>query len=144
MLPPKCKMAMKIVFGTKSGKCYQRELTKEEAESLYGKVLGEELNGELLGYSGVTFTLTGGSDADGFPMRKDLQGTQRKRILLTKGVGFKGKLRGKRFGGLRYKKTVAGNTVHEGIHQLNAKIVKGDKVIEEAFAPKEEAPAAEE
>ena len=68
---------------------------------------------ELLNFSGVEFGITGGSDSDGFPMRKDLPGTQKRKLLLTKGVGFKGKLRGKRFGGLRVKKTVAGNTVHE-------------------------------
>lgn len=139
---------MKLVIGTKGGKCFQKELTPEEAESLTGKVLGETLNGELFGFSGVELVLTGGSDLNGFPMRKDVHGQNRKRILIGKSVGFKGKLRGKRFGGLRVKKTVCGNTVHEKIHQLNVKVVKGDKVIEATFATpapeKEEAPAAEE
>lgn len=135
-------MALKIVIGTKSGKSYQKELSAEEAEALHSRVLGEEINGELLGYTGVTFLITGGSDADGFPMRKDLPGTKRKKILLTKSIGFKGKLRGKRFGGLRYKKTIAGNTVNENTHQLNLKVTKGDSVIEKAFAPAEE-PAPE-
>ncbi|MEC8339116.1 MAG: S6e family ribosomal protein [Nanoarchaeota archaeon] len=137
-------MALKVALGTKTGKTFQKELSQEEAESLYGKVLGEELRGELLGYSGVTFTITGGSDANGFPMRKDLPGINRKKILMTKGTGFKGKLRGKRFGGLRIKKTVAGNTVYEKTHQLNLKVVKGDEVVEKAFAPAEEPAAAEE
>lgn len=134
-------MAIKVVIGTKDGKSYQKELSEQEAESLYGKVLGEEIRGELLNFSGVTLTITGGSDAQGFPMRKDLPGTRRKSILTGKSTGFKGKLRGKRFGGLRVKKTMAGNTIHEKTHQLNLKVVKGDKVIADAFAPKEEAPA---
>jgi len=135
-------MAIKVVMGTKSGKAFQKELSSEEAESLYNRVLGEELNGELFGYSGVTFKITGGSDAQGFPMRKDLTGTKRKSILITKSTGFKGKLRGKRFGGLRIKKTIAGNTVHEKTHQLNLQVLKGEKALEAAFAPAE-APAEE-
>ena len=137
-------MAIKLVIGTKSGKCYQKELSTQEAESLYGKVLGETINGELLGFSGVELELTGGSDIDGFPMRKDLHGPNRKKVLLTKGVGFKGKLRGKRFGGLRVKKTICGNTIHNKIHQVNVKVVKGEQVIEAAFAPAVEETPAEE
>ncbi len=131
-------MAIKVVIGTKTGKCFQKELSQEESESLYNRILGEELNGELLGFSGVTLKVTGGSDASGFPMRADLPGTGKKSLLITKGVGFKGKLRGKRFGGLRVKKTVAGNTINEKTHQLNLKVIKGDKVVEAAFAPAEE------
>lgn len=136
-------MAIKLVMGTKSGKTFQKELSSEEAESLYNRVLGEELNGEMFGYSGVTFTISGGSDSQGFPMRKDLTGTKRKSILIGKSTGFKGKLRGKRFGGLRIKRTVAGNTVYEKTHQLNLKVTKGDKVLEKAFAPAEEPAKAE-
>ncbi|MCH8519469.1 MAG: 30S ribosomal protein S6e [Nanoarchaeota archaeon] len=133
-------MAMKLVIGTKSGKCYQKELSTQEAEALYGKALGETINGELIGISGVELELRGGSDIDGFPMRKDVHGQNRKKVLLTKGVGFSGKLRGKRFGGLRVKKMVCGNTVHNKIHQVNVKVVKGEQAIEAAFAP---APAEE-
>ncbi len=131
-------MAIKIVIGTKSGKSFQKEISSEEAEALYGRVLGEELNGELLGFTSVKFVISGGSDASGFPMRKDLPGSGKKKILISKSIGFKGKIRGKRFGGLRIKKMVAGNTVNEKTHQLNLKVIKGDAVIEKAFAPKEE------
>ena len=137
-------MALKTVIGTSSGKTYQKELSKEEAEALYGRVLGEEIDGKTINLSGVTLAITGGSDADGFPMRKDLPGQGRKRILLTKGTGFRGKHRGKRFGGLRVKKTIAGNTVSEKTHQLNMKVVKGEKELEKAFAPAEEETAQQE
>lgn len=137
-------MALKVVIGTKGGKSYQKELSSEEAESLYGRVLGEELNGELLGFSGAKMIITGGSDASGFPMRKDLSGSRKKKILITKSTGFRGKLRGKRFDGVRIKKMVAGNTVYEKTNQLNLKVTKGDEVIAKAFAPApEEAPVAE-
>lgn len=135
-------MVMKIVIGTKEGKCYQKELSSEEAEALYGKTLGEEFNSEVIGITGAKFLITGGSDANGFPMRKDLPMAGKKKLLITKGIGFKGKLRGKRFGGLRVKKTVAGGIVYEKTHQLNVKTVKGDAAVEKAFAPAEE-PAAE-
>ena len=131
-------MTLKLVIGTTRGKCYQKELTSQEAESVYGKVLGDTINGELFGFSGVELELTGGSDKNGFPMRKDLYGQVRKKILIGKGVGFKGKLRGKRFGGLRVKKTVCGNTISNTINQLNVKVLKGEKVIEQAFKPQEE------
>ncbi len=131
-------MTIKVVIGTKSGKSYQKELSNEESESLYGKVLGEELNGELFGFSGVKFTITGGSDANGFPMRKDLPGQNKKRLLLTKGIGFRGKLRGKRFSGLRLKKTIAGNTVYEKTNQLNLKVISGEEKLKKIFSPKEE------
>lgn len=127
-------MTIKIVMGTKSGKAFQKELSSTEAESLFGRVLGEELNGEMFGYSGVKFTISGGSDSQGFPMRKDLTGTNRKSLLIAKSTGFRGKVRGQKFGGLRIKRTVAGNTVYEKTHQLNLKVISGDKALEEAFA----------
>lgn len=140
-------MAIKVVIGTKSGKCFQKELSQEEAEALYMKTLGEEFNGELLGITGAKFLISGGSDASGFPMRKDLPGINKRKILIGKGIGFKGKLRGKRFGGLRIKKMVAGNTIFEKTHQLNLKTVKGEDAVVKAFAPAveeaTEAPAAE-
>lgn len=142
-MSPNIKMAIKVVIGTKSGKCFQKELSADEAESLYGKVLGEEFNGEIIGISGAKFLISGGSDSSGFPMRRDMPGTGKKKILITKSTGFKGKIRGKRFGGLRVKKTVAGNTVHEKTHQLNIKTVKGDDAVAKAFAPAEEAAPAQ-
>lgn len=136
-------MAIKIVIGTKSGKCFQKELSTEEAEALHGKMLGEEFNSEVIGITGAKFLITGGSDASGFPMRRDLPGIGKKKLLLTKSVGFKGKLRGQKFGGLRLKKTVAGNTVNEKTHQLNVKVVKGDDAVLKAFRPQEELKAEE-
>ena len=130
-------MAIKLVMGTKSGKTFQKELSSTEAESLFGRVLGEELNGEMFGYSGVKFTISGGSDAQGFPMRKDLTGTNRKSLLITKSTGFRGKLRGQKFGGLRLKRTVAGNTVHEKTHQVNLKVIDGADALVAAFATPE-------
>lgn len=128
-------MAIKIVIGTKVGKSFQKELSKQESEALYQKTLGENFKGEIINFSGVEFSITGGSDCDGFPMRRDLNGIGKKKLLISKGVGFRGKLRGKRFGGLRIKKTVAANTVNSKTHQLNLKVIKGEKQIIEMFKP---------
>jgi len=70
-------------------------------------------------------------------MRKDLPGMNKKKILMTKGLGFKGKLRKKRFGGLRVKKIVAGNMVCDKTNQLNLKCTAGDEIIEAAIVPKD-------
>jgi len=120
-------MSLKIVIGDTDGKSYQKELSKEEAEALYGKVLGEEINGELINLPSYKLLITGGSDYAGFPMRKDLSGIQRKKILISKSIGFSGKIKGKRFSGLRVKKTVAGNTIYEDTHQINLKVIKKGK-----------------
>jgi small subunit ribosomal protein S6e len=129
---------MKIVIGLKTGKSFQKEIEKTDAESLYGRVLGETIKGDLIGFSGAEFTIQGGSDYTGIPMRPDLTGTKRRKILTKKSLGFRGKLRKKTFAGLRIKKTMAGNTVFEKTHQLNLKCIKGEKIVEDSFKPKVE------
>lgn len=138
-------MAMKVVINDKDGKSYQKELANEEAEALQGKVLGEEVNGESIGLPGYKLKITGGSDNCGFPMRKDVSGQGRKRILISKSTGFKGKLRGKRFGGLRVRKTIVANTVNENIHQLNIKVTKqGKQGLDKIFSSGEEEEGAQQ
>ena len=87
----------------------------------------------MIGLSGFTLEVTGGSDKEGFPMRKDLDGTARKKVLITKSTGFKGlkivKRKGKKnkkVKGLRRRKYVRGNTISENIIQVNAKIIEGE------------------
>jgi len=73
--------------------------------------------------------ITGGSDKDGFPMRRDLPGPRRKRLILSSGTGFHPTRPG-----VRKKKTVRGNAVSPDILQLNMKIVqRGPKSIEDAW-----------
>jgi ribosomal protein S6E (S10) len=59
------------------------------------------------------------ADYCGFPMRWDVQGVQRKRILAISGVGLK-----KTANGIKHRKTVCGNTIHPKISQVNLKVVK--------------------
>jgi small subunit ribosomal protein S6e len=126
----------KVVIGTKDGKCVQREVKEAEAEKLVGKKIGEKIAGDDIGLAGYEFELTGGSDYCGFPMRKDVRGPGRKRILAVSGVGLKKKRKG-----MRQRKTVRGNTVSDKITQINLKVLKEGK--EKLGAPKAEAKPAE-
>ncbi len=109
----------KLVIGQKNGTCVQKEVADAQAEFLLGKKIGDSVNGSDVGLSGYEFSITGGSDFCGFPMRKEIQGVLRKKIFAGKGVGVKPK--GK---GIRIRKTVAANTIHDRTAQVNLKILK--------------------
>ncbi len=118
-----------VIADPKSGKTYKRDVTGQFANALVGRRLGEEIDGLFVGLPGYKLLITGGSDKDGFPMRRDLPGPRRRRVLLSGGVGFH-PLRS----GLRKKKTVRGNTISPDTLQLNLKItIRGPKSIEDQF-----------
>ena len=82
----------KIVIGDKStGKCYQKQITEDSAEKLIGLKIGSKFAGEILDLPGYELEITGGSDYCGFPMRWDVDGSQRKVIFTVKGVGVHNK-----------------------------------------------------
>ena len=119
----------KIVIGEK-GKSYSKQLSTEESSNLVGKKIREKIEGGHLGFKGYEFEITGGSDKEGFPMRRDVEGIGRKRVFMTKGnIGTKINKKG-----LRIKKSIAGNTISQLTSQVNLKVVKeGSKSLEEAF-----------
>jgi small subunit ribosomal protein S6e len=141
-------MAFKIVISEpKTKKAWQKDI---EAPSLIGKKIGENIEGSLIGLSGFTLQITGGSDKEGFPMRGDLDGISRKKVLLTKSVGFSGtkKIRKVKYKveGMKKRKYVRGNTVSDSIVQVNLKVLEGEGDIPTILgippkAPKEEKPA---
>ena len=111
---------------------YQAEKDQKDAP-VFGKQIGDVVDGEFLGLTGYELQITGGSDKDGFPMRKDIEGQLRKRFLITKGIGFHTDT-----AGLRRRKMLRGNAIGEDIAQINCKVVKkGSVSIEEVF-PKTE------
>ncbi len=125
-------MPFKVVISEpKTKKAYQIE---KDVPSLIGVKIGDKFDGSMLGLSGFTLKVTGGSDKEGFPMRPDLQGTARKKVLLTKSVGFRGRKTIKKKGkkklvkvkGMRKRKYVRGNTISDEIMQVNCKIVEGE------------------
>lgn len=131
----------KIVLNTKKGKSYQREIKDDQAKSLMGKRVGETIKGDSIGLPGYELQVAGGSDGSGFPMRKDVDGAIRKKILAVSGVGLK-----KKRDGQRQRKTVCGNKIHENIAQVNLKIIKEgkEKLAEEAGQEAEAKDASEE
>ena len=79
----------KFVISSKDGKAYQTEKDQNACATLMGKTIGSEFSGDLIGLHGYALKITGGSDKEGFTMRKDIEGTQRKKFLVSKGIGFK-------------------------------------------------------
>lgn len=116
-----------VVNDIQSGKSYNIPVSGHHANSLIGKKINDEVDGIFVSLPGYKLKITGGTDKDGFPMRQDLPGSTRRRLLLSKGLGFKPKERGK-----RKKKSVRGNTINQEIVQVNMKVLKpGAKPIEE-------------
>ncbi|MCD6522916.1 MAG: 30S ribosomal protein S6e [Candidatus Diapherotrites archaeon] len=126
---------MKIVVSNpEDGKSYQKELEKAQEKTLYGKRIGDKISGDTIGLTGYELVITGGSDKQGFPMRADLHGTARKKVLLSKGPGFHPKRKGE-----RRRKSVRGNTISEEIAQVNMKVSKkGKEPLEKLFGKGEE------
>jgi small subunit ribosomal protein S6e len=123
-----------VVNDAKQGKSYQIPVGGHHANALVGKKIGNEVDGIFVSLPGYKLRITGGTDKDGFPMRSDLPGMVKKRILLTKGTGFRPDRKGK-----RKKKTLRGNTISQDIVQINMKITKyGAKSIEELISSKKE------
>ena len=121
------------------------QVEKDQVECpVVGKKIGEKINGDFLGLDGYELSITGGHDKNGFPMRKDIEGGVRRKVLSVRGIGFSGRLRRKKklkrpIGGLRKRKTVVGNSISLETVQINCKILKqGTKSFSEVFPPKSE------
>jgi len=113
----------KLVIGDpKSGKCHQIVVSGDNANVFIGKKIGDKINGESIDMAGYEFEITGGADYCGFPMRKDLDGPMRKKILIVKGIGIRSK-----GNGIKERRTVCGNTIHDKITQISVKVLKHGK-----------------
>ena len=105
-----------------------------DANPLLGLQIGNETDAAIVGLSGK-LKVTGGSDKSGVPMRSDIHGAARKRVLLSKGIGLQDAEIGQ-----RVRKLMRGNTVSEEIYQLNCKF-DGEIPVEAPAETTEEAPA---
>jgi len=116
-----------VVNDIQTGKSYNIAVSGHHANSLIGKKINDEVDGIFVSLPGYKLQITGGTDKDGFPMRHDIPGSTRRRLLLSKGLGFKPKEHG-----TRKKKSVRGNTINQEIVQVNMKVMKpGAKPIDE-------------
>ncbi|ADT84982.1 30S ribosomal protein S6e [Thermococcus barophilus] len=118
-----------VISDPKSGIAKQVEISGAEAEKLIGKRIGDEISAKELNLdlsaifgkeipADAKLLIRGGTDKDGFPMRPDVHGPRRVKILLSKGPGFRPKEKGE-----RRKKTVRGNTISPEIAQINVKLI---------------------
>ena len=119
----------KLTVSDIKGKSVTKELKDSDANPLLGLEIGKETDAVIVGLKGK-LKITGGSDKSGVPMRNDIHGAARKRVLLSKGVG----LQDVEFG-QRVRKLMRGNTISEEIYQVNCKY-DGELPVE---APAEEA-----
>ena len=136
----------------KTSKTFKTVVSGHHANSLIGKVMGDEFDGIFVGLPGYKLVLMGGSDKEGFPMRRDLGGTGRRKILIAKSSCFHARLKQKKkkpvntkagrypmMHGVRKRKSVRGNTISAEIMQINMRITSyGPKDISEMLKIKDE------
>jgi small subunit ribosomal protein S6e len=116
-----------VIADVKNGKTFQTVVTGQHANRLMGMKIGDEFDGLFVSLPGYKIMITGGADKDGFPMRGDLPGQQRKKIVLSVGTGFNPINPGQ-----RRRKYVRGNTISADIVQINLKVTSyGPRSIEE-------------
>lgn len=85
-----------------------------------GMKIGDTIKGDLIGFPNYEFKITGGSDASGFPMRKDVHGPVKKRILVSKrSIGYKPVRKGQ-----KRRRTVRGNEITYDMTLINLKVEK--------------------
>jgi len=124
-----------VISDPKSRKAYQKE-ADQGTSGLRGKKIGDKISGEFLGLQGYKLEITGGSDNDGFPMRRDVEGTARKRILLSSGPGFHSKTKGQ-----RKRKSIRGNIISSETAQINVKVTDyGSQPVEKLLGVQKEEP----
>jgi small subunit ribosomal protein S6e len=121
-----------VVADPKTKRTYQKEVAEKES-GLTGRKIGEKIKGDFLGLPGFEMQITGGSDKQGFPMRQDMPGFGRRKVLLTRGTGFHALRRGE-----RRRKLVRGNTISDEIVQVNMKVaVYGKDSLAKLFGKEE-------
>ncbi|MBU0530509.1 MAG: 30S ribosomal protein S6e, partial [Nanoarchaeota archaeon] len=121
-----------VISDPKKKKAYQKEVDQKQS-GFIGKKIGEHISGDFVGLPGYKLELRGGSDKQGFPMRNDVDGTSRKKLLVAFPPGYHPKIKG-----MRKRKSIRGNTVSEETSQVNVKIVEyGQRSVEELLGVKE-------
>ena len=135
------------------GKSYPLDITGANYNHFLGKKIGDSVDGMFVGdgdivLNGYKLEITGGSDITGRPMRPDLDGSGVKSVLITAGIGYKGKkfvnknskeYRYK-YEGLRRRRNLRGNVISQDTRQINLKVVESGKGSLAAIIGGEEAP----
>ena len=111
-------MVFKVVVSDKETS-YQVETESDINKQFIGLAIGDDFDGKLVGLEGYTLKITGGSDKNGFPMRKDVVGQRRIKSLLSGGVGYNPKSKG-----IKRRKTVRGNIISDDTVQISTIVTK--------------------
>ena len=105
-----------VVSDPKTGKAYSKKL--DSAAMFSGKRVGDEIELGLAGMDGYKAKIMGGSDKQGFPIRHDLEGQNRRKIYLTEDKKH----------GIRKKVSRRGKNISDQIVQINLKVTHEGKV----------------
>jgi small subunit ribosomal protein S6e len=116
-----------VISDPESKKAIQYELDDAKTNALIGKKVGDIVEGDVLGLPGYKLKITGGSDRSGFPIRPDVHGSGKKRILIRGPPGFRPDRKG-----IAKRKTVRGRELDSEISQVNMRVEeKGSTGLEE-------------
>ncbi len=99
-------------------RAWQIRINDERTRQLLGLKIGDRFDGSIIGLKNVELEIRGGSDNSGFPMRPDIPGGVKKKILLSSPPGYHPREKGE-----RRRKMVRGNTITEDIVQINTMII---------------------
>lgn len=126
-----------IVSDPENGTSKVVEIEEGRATPFIGRRMGEIIDGIVVDMPAHKLQILGGSDKDGVPMRGNVHGGIRRRVVLSGGAGFKSERKGG-----RKRKTVRGNIITDEIVQINMKITERPATAKPAEA-KPQQPAAQ-
>ena len=115
-------MPILIISDPATGTSQRVEIEDSQLRPLVGTRIGQTIDGSLAEMRGYKLKFTGGTDKDGIPMRPDVHGSAKSRIVLSGGVGYKPKQKGE-----KKRKVVRGNTISTETTFLNFTISESPK-----------------
>jgi small subunit ribosomal protein S6e len=111
-----------IVSDPEAGTSKVVELEEARAVPFIGRKIGETVDGAVVDLPAHKLQIMGGSDKDGVPIRPNVHGGVRRKVVLSGGTGFNPQNKGE-----RRRKTVRGNVITDEIVQINTKIIEKPK-----------------
>ena len=111
-----------IVSDPEAGTSKVVELEEARAVPFIGRKIGETVDGAVVDLPAHKLQIRGGSDKDGVPIRPNVHGGVRRKVVLSGGTGFNPQNKGQ-----RRRKTVRGNVITDEIVQINTKIIEKPK-----------------
>jgi len=124
-----------VINDKETGASVKFEIEDETLKTVfYGKKIGDEIDGELIGFPGYRFQIRGGSDIAGFPHVKGLPGIALRKVLKSGPPGYRPrKYKIEKQGGgykiinlknVKRKKSLRGEELSEWTRQVNMVIIE--------------------